>query len=249
MRNSKNKIFEDFFDDIDSDEMIDSEVEETNPMNVYKEYSHSFGIDCPITSQKISPVQSKQLIRLLSYIELSEIFRRYCLKIALCSSIYKPNENENTIIKTFEFNPDMEISSREFVNDWVDCITKMNDMRIIHYHFTFDINTSISFSKFVLFYINVSKLLSCVSRKQSLDKPSWNFNYYISGTIYDEKYRIFEENTWETLWELTDSSKYCEILDTFYKMFCDFGCSASVSKKDIDKIRENGTIYMPLTII
>ena len=71
MRYCKNKLFEDFFDDIDSDEMIDSEVEETNPMNVYKEYSHSFGIDCPITSQKISPVQSKPLLQLLSYIESS----------------------------------------------------------------------------------------------------------------------------------------------------------------------------------
>lgn len=90
MRYCKNKIFEDFFDDvdIDSDEMIDSEVEETNPLNAYKEYSHSFGFDCPITSQRISPVQSKPLLQLLSYIESSGIFRRYCLKIVLSSSIY-----------------------------------------------------------------------------------------------------------------------------------------------------------------
>src|SRR5574344_800993 len=101
MRYYKNKLFEDFFDDvnIDSDEMIDSEVEETKPANIYKEYSHSFGIDCPITSQKISPVQSKPLLQLLSYIELSGIFRRYCLKIVLCSSIYQINQKENEIIK------------------------------------------------------------------------------------------------------------------------------------------------------
>ena len=68
MRYWKNKIFEDFFDDVDSDEMIDSDVEETKPLNIYKEYSHSFGFDCPITSQKISPVQSKPLLQLLSYI-------------------------------------------------------------------------------------------------------------------------------------------------------------------------------------
>ena len=64
----KNKIFEDFFDDVDSNEMIDSEIEETKPVNTYREYSHSFGIDCPITNQKISPVQSKPLWQLLSYI-------------------------------------------------------------------------------------------------------------------------------------------------------------------------------------
>ena len=69
MRYFKNKLFEDFFDDVDGDEMIDSEVEETKPVNIYKEYSHSFGFDCPITSQKISPVQSKPLLQLLSYIE------------------------------------------------------------------------------------------------------------------------------------------------------------------------------------
>lgn len=233
----KNKIFEDFFDDVDSDEIIDSEVEETKPVNTYKEYSHSFGIDCPITSQRISPVQSKPLLQLLSYIESSGIFKRYCLKIMLCSSVYQINQNENKIIKTFEFNPDRKISSREFINDCVNYMTKMNDMCISHYHFTFDINTSISFSRFVLFYINVSKLLSCVTRKQSLDQP-WAFNYFIFGTVYDDRYRIFEENGWETDWKLTNSSRYCEVIDTFYKMFRDFGCSAHVSKKDIDRIRE-----------
>lgn len=240
MRYCKNKIFEDFFDDIDSDEMIDSEVEEITPVNTYKEYSHSFGIDCPTINQRISLIQSKPLLQLLSYIESSGIFRRYCLKILLCSTIYQINQSEKNIIKTFEFNPDGKISPREFVNNYVDCITritKINDMCIVHYHFSFDINTSISFSRFVLFYINISKLLSCVTKKQSLDKPL-SFNYFIFGTIYDEKYRIFEENTWETDWKLTNSSRYCEILDTFYKMFCDFGCSAHVSKKDIDRIRE-----------
>ena len=240
MRYCKNKIFEDFFDDIDSDEMIDSEVEETSPLNTYKEYSHSFGFDCPITNLIISHVQPKPLLQLLSYIESSGIFRRYCLKIALCSSVYQINQKENKIIKTFEFNPDGKISPKEFVNNYVDCITritKVNDMGVIHYHFTFDINTSISFSKFALFYINISKLLSCVTRKQSLDKP-WDFKYFIFGTVYDDRYRIFEENGWETGWKLTNSSRYCEIIDTFYKMFCDFGCSVHVSKKDIDKIRE-----------
>ena len=237
MRYCKNKIFEDFFDDVDSDEIIDSEVEETTPVNTYKEYSHSFGIDCPITNQKISPVQSKPLWQLLSYIESSGIFRRYCLRIVLCTSIYQINQKENNIIKTFEFNPDGQISPRDFVNNYIDYITRVN-MHIVHYHFTFDINTSISFSKFALFYINISKLLSCVTRKQSLDNKPWAFYYFIFGTIYDEKYRIFEENTWERSWKLTNSSKYCEILDTLYKMFRDFGCSAHVSKKDIDKIRE-----------
>lgn len=240
MRYCKNKLFEDFFDDIDSDEMIDSEVEETKPVNIYREYSHSFGIDCPIINLLISHVQPKSLLQLLSYIESSGIFRRYCLKIVLCSSIYQINQKENKIIKTFEFNPDGKISPRDFVNNYIDCvtrITKINDMGIIHYHFTFDINTSISFSKFALFYINISKLLSCVTRKQSLDEP-WDFKYFIFGTVYDDRYRIFEENTWETGWKLTDSSRYCEIIDTLYKMFCDFGCSAHVSKKDIDKIRE-----------
>ena len=240
MRYCKNKIFEDFFDDVDSDEMIDSEVEETTPVNTYKEYSHSFGIDCPTINQRISPMQSKPLLQLLSYIESSGVFRRYCLKIILCSTIYQINQSEKNIIKTFEFDPDGQISPRDFVNNYVDYITritKINDMCIVHYHFTFDINTSISFSKFALFYINISKLLSCVTRKQSLDKP-WVFYYFIFGTIYDEKYRIFEENMWETGWKLTNSSKYCEILDTLYKMFRDFGCSAHVSKKDIDKIRE-----------
>ena len=112
MRYCKNKIFEDFFDDVDIDEMIDSEVEETKPVNIYKEYSHSFSIDCPITSQKISPVQSKPLLQLLSYIESSGIFRRYCLKIMLCSSIYQINQKENKIIKTFEFNPDGKNTSK-----------------------------------------------------------------------------------------------------------------------------------------
>lgn len=239
MRYCKDKIFEDFFDDvdIDSDEMIDSEVEETKPVNIYKEYSHSFGIDCPITSQKISPVQSKPLLQLLSYIELSGIFRRYCLKIDLCSSIYQINQNENNIIKTFEFNPDGKMSPREFVNNYVDYITRTNNVYIAHYHLTFDINTFISFSRFALLYINVSKLLSCVTKKQSLDKP-WNFTYFIFGTVYDDRYRIFEENGWETGWKLTNSSRYCKVIDTFYKMFSDFGCSAHVSKKDIDKIRE-----------
>lgn len=240
MRYWKNKIFEDFFDDvdIDSDEMIDSEVEEIKPVNTYKEYSHSFGFDCPIVSQKISPVQSKPLLQLLSYIESSGIFRRYCLKIVLSSSIYKINQKENKIIKTFEFNPDGKISPKDFVNNYIDCVTRItNDMGIIHYHFTFDINTSVSFSKFVLFYINVSKLLSCVTRKQSLDQPL-DFNYFIFGTVYDDRYRIFGENAWETEWKLTNPSRYCEVIDTFYKMFRDFGCSAHVSKKDIDKIRE-----------
>lgn len=240
MRYCKNKIFEDFFDDIDSDsdEMIDSDVEEIKPLNIYKEYSHSFGFDCPITSQRISPVQSKPLLQLLLYIESSGIFRRYCLKIVLCSSIYKINQKENKIIKTFEFNPDGKISPKDFVNNYIDCVTRItNDMGIIHYHFTFDINTSISFSKFVLFYINISKLLSCVTRKQSLNQPL-DFNYFIFGTVYDDRYRIFGENAWETEWKLTNPSRYCEVIDTFYKMFRDFGCSAHVSKKDIDKIRE-----------
>ena len=71
MRYFKNKLFEDFFDDIDSDEMIDSEVEETKPVNTYKEYSHSFGFDCPITNLLISHIQPKPLLQLLSYIESS----------------------------------------------------------------------------------------------------------------------------------------------------------------------------------
>ena len=73
MRYCKNKIFEDFFDDIDSDsdEMIDSDVEEIKPLNIYKEYSHSFGFDCPITNLLISHIQPKPLLQLLSYIESS----------------------------------------------------------------------------------------------------------------------------------------------------------------------------------
>ena len=67
MRYCKNKIFEDFFDDIN----IDSDVEEIKPLNTYKEYSHSFDFDCPITSQRIYPIQSKPLLQLLSYIESS----------------------------------------------------------------------------------------------------------------------------------------------------------------------------------
>lgn len=237
MRNCKNKLFEDFFDDIDKDDIIDDEVEETEDTSGYKEYSHSFGIDCPVVYQKISPIQPKPLLQLLSYIEASGVFRRYCLKIVLCPSIYQPAQNENKIIKTFEFNPDRKISAKKFVDDYIDYIKTTNIDCVSHYHFTFDINTSISFSKFVILYINVCRLLSCVTREQSLNKL-WKFKYFIFGTIFDERYRIFGENTYESEWELTNSSRYCEVIDTLYKMFCTYGCTSPVSKRDIDRIRQ-----------
>lgn len=234
-----NLLFEDFFDDTNSNNDIDNltddlETEGENDNN-FVEYSHYLTVNLLRFPNIYKGKQPVMFLRMMKFLTLTSAFKHFSLLI-----VYNIDKNTSKIEVSEKYNSETD---NEMIKKFVDYhFETVENHTSISYYFSFDLKDNANFSSFfkTIIYIFLCLSRSFDDKKDNnsvISKNRYFVNSFKIDNIDAKQYTdIFETKDWWKPVRLKD--ELCETFDFYFTIYKILGGKNQISARDIDNVEK-----------